>query len=103
VIVAHPGNSIYTAAKSAVEIFTRVLCKELKGHNITVNCIEPGAIATEQWLEGKSEEFLRTVSGVSPLNRLGTTEDVANVVAFLVSPQAEWINGQIIRVNGGFA
>jgi 3-oxoacyl-[acyl-carrier protein] reductase len=51
---AHPGYAIYSAAKSAVEVFTRVLCKELKGRNITVNCVAPGATATEQWLKGKS-------------------------------------------------
>ena len=100
---AHPGYAIYSAAKSAVEVFTRVLCKELKGRNITVNCVAPGATATEQWRKGKSEELLQTIANLSPLNRLGTPEDVARLVAFLVSPQGEWINGQIIRVNGGFA
>src|ERR1700720_2590770 len=100
---AHPGYAIYSAAKSAVEIFTRVLCKELKGRNITVNCVAPGATATEQWLKGKSEELLQTIANLSPLNRLGTPEDVAGLVAFLVSSQGEWVNGQIIRVNGGFA
>ena len=100
---AHPGYAIYGAAKSAVEVFTRVLCKELKGRNITVNCVAPGATATEQWRKGKSEQLLQTIANLSPLNRLGTPEDVAGLVAFLVSPQGEWINGQIIRVNGGFA
>jgi 3-oxoacyl-[acyl-carrier protein] reductase len=100
---AHPGYAIYSAAKSAVEVFTRVLCKELKGRNITVNCFAPGATATEQWLKGKSQELLQTIANLSPLNRLGTTEDIAGLVAFLVSPQGEWVNGQVIRVNGGFA
>jgi 3-oxoacyl-[acyl-carrier protein] reductase len=100
---AHPGYAIYSAAKSAVEVFTRVLCKELKGRNITVNCVAPGATATEQWLKGKSGELLQTIANLSPLNRLGTPEDIAGLVAFLVSPQGEWVNGQVIRVNGGFA
>jgi len=103
VFSAHPGYAIYSAAKSAVEVFTRVLCKELKGRNITVNCVAPGATATEQWLKGKSEELLQTIANLSPLNRLGTPEDIAGVVAFLVSPQGGWVNGQVIRVNGGFA
>jgi 3-oxoacyl-[acyl-carrier protein] reductase len=103
VFSAHPGYAIYSAAKSAVEVFTRVLCKELKGRNITVNCVAPGATATEQWLKGKSEELLQTIANLSPLNRLGTPEDIAGLVAFLVSPQGEWVNGQVIRVNGGFA
>jgi 3-oxoacyl-[acyl-carrier protein] reductase len=100
---AHPGYAIYSAAKSAVEVLTRVLCKELEGRNITVNCVAPGATATEQWLEGKSEELLQTIANLSPLNRLGTPEDIAGLVAFLVSSQGEWVNGQVIRVNGGFA
>jgi 3-oxoacyl-[acyl-carrier protein] reductase len=92
---AHPGYAIYSATKSAVEVFTRVPCKELKGQNITPNCVAPGATAMEQWLESNAT--------VSPLNRLGTPEDIAGLVAFLVSPQGEWVNGQVIRVNGGFA
>jgi 3-oxoacyl-[acyl-carrier protein] reductase len=103
VFTVHPGYAIYSAAKSAVEVFTRVLCKELKGRNITVNCVAPGATATEQWLKGKSGELLQTIANLSPLNRLGTPEDIAGLVAFLVSPQGEWVNGQVIRVNGGFA
>jgi 3-oxoacyl-[acyl-carrier protein] reductase len=99
---AHPGYAIYSAAKSAVELFTRVLCKELKGRNITVNCVAPGATVTERWLNDKSEELLQTIANLSPLNRLGTPEDIAGLVAFLVSPQGEWVNGQVIRVNGGF-
>jgi 3-oxoacyl-[acyl-carrier protein] reductase len=100
---AHPGYAIYSAAKSAVEVLTRTLCKELKGRDITVNCVAPGATATEQWLKGKSDDLLQTIAKLSPLNRLGTPEDIAGLVAFLVSPQAEWVNGQVIRVNGGFA
>jgi 3-oxoacyl-[acyl-carrier protein] reductase len=100
---AHSGYAIYSAAKSAVEVFTRVLCKELKGRNISVNCVAPGATATEQWLKDKSEELLQTIANLSPLNRLGTPEDIAGLVAFLVSPKGEWVNGQVIRVNGGFA
>jgi 3-oxoacyl-[acyl-carrier protein] reductase len=103
VLDAHPGYAIYSAAKSAVEVFTRALCKELKGRNITVNCVAPGATATEQWLKGKSEELLHNIANLSPLKRLGTPEDIAGLVAFLVSPQGEWVNGQVIRVNGGFA
>jgi 3-oxoacyl-[acyl-carrier protein] reductase len=103
VLDAYPGYAIYSAAKSAVEVFTRALCKELKGRNITVNCVAPGATTTEQWLKGKSEELLHTIANLSPLNRLGTPEDIARLVAFLVSPQGEWVNGQVIRANGGFA
>src|SRR5258708_7331961 len=77
---AHPGYAIYSAAKSAVEVFTRVLCKELKGRNITVNCVAPGATATGQWLKGKSEELLQTIATLSPLNRLGIPKYIACLV-----------------------
>jgi len=103
VFSAHPGYAIYSATKSAVEVFTQVLSKELKGRNITVNCVAPGATATEQWLKGKSDELLQAIANLSPLNRLGTPEDIAGVVAFLVGPQGGWVNGQVIRANGGFA
>lgn len=98
----HVGHGIYTASKSAVETLTRVLARELKGRRITVNCIAPGATATEDWLQGKPETLLETIAQLAPLERLGTPEDVANAVAFLASPQGEWINGQVIRANGGF-
>jgi NAD(P)-dependent dehydrogenase (short-subunit alcohol dehydrogenase family) len=67
------------------------------------HCVAPGATATEQWLKGKSEELLQTIANLSPLSRLGTPGDMAGLVAFFVSPQGEWVNGQVIRVNGGFA
>jgi 3-oxoacyl-[acyl-carrier protein] reductase len=100
---AHSGMTIYKAAKSAVETLTRGFAKELKGHNVTVNCIAPGATTTDQFMEGKTENILQNIANLSPLNRIGTPEDMANVVAFLVSKEAEWINGQIISLNGGFA
>jgi 3-oxoacyl-[acyl-carrier protein] reductase len=53
--------------------------------------------------KGKPEKLLHTIANLSPLNRLGTPEDLAGLVAFLVSPQGEWVNGQVMRVNGGFA
>jgi NAD(P)-dependent dehydrogenase (short-subunit alcohol dehydrogenase family) len=85
---AHPGYAIYSAAKSAVEVFTRVLCKELKGRNITVNCIAPGATAAEQWLKGKSQELLQTITNLSSLNRLGTSEDKVQSKNSKISTQA---------------
>jgi len=103
IVSTYPGFGTYDASKAAIEIFSRTLSKELKGKKVTVNCISPGAIATENWLKGKNEQVLKTISDLSPLERLGTPQDVANVVSFIVSQEGEWINGQIIRVNGGFA
>ncbi|SDR08053.1 SDR family oxidoreductase [Paraburkholderia tuberum] len=98
-----PGYGIYTATKAAVEAFTRVFAKELRGRNITVNAVAPGPIATALFLEGKTDEQIETFAKMPPLQRLGEPEDVAGVVAFLVGPDAGWVNGQVLRANGGLA
>ncbi|MGF6479803.1 SDR family oxidoreductase [Paraburkholderia sp. JPY419] len=98
-----PGYGIYTATKAAVEAFTRVFAKELRGRNITVNAVAPGPIATALFLEGKTDEQIETFAKMPPLQRLGEPEDVAGVVAFLVGPDASWVNGQTLRTNGGLA
>jgi 3-oxoacyl-[acyl-carrier protein] reductase len=98
----HPGHGAYNAAKSGVELLTRVFAKEMAGRRVTVNCVAPGATATDSWLEGKPPKMLEMIAGLSPLHRLGTPQDIAEVVGFLVTPEAEWINGQTIRLNGGF-
>lgn len=98
-----PGYAIYNATKAAVEAFTPVFAKELRGRNITVNAVAPGPVATELFLHGKSEEQIQQFAKMPPLQRLGQAEDIANVVAFLVGPDAGWVNGQILRANGGLA
>jgi 3-oxoacyl-[acyl-carrier protein] reductase len=98
-----PGYAIYNATKAAVEAFTHVFAKELRGRNITVNAVAPGPIATSLFLDGKTEEQIQTFAKMPPLQRLGQPEDVASVVSFLVSPDAGWVNGQILRANGGVA
>ncbi|XP_021741048.1 NADPH-dependent aldehyde reductase-like protein, chloroplastic, partial [Chenopodium quinoa] len=92
----------YAASKAAVETMTKILAKELKGSGITVNAVAPGPVATEMFLDGKSEEMIKKVVDECPLGRLGMVEDVAPVVGFLASDAAEWVNGQVIRVNGGY-
>ncbi|MPQ70830.1 MULTISPECIES: SDR family oxidoreductase [unclassified Pseudomonas] len=96
-----PGYAVYIASKAAVESFTHVFSKELRGRQITVNAVAPGPVATELFLHGKSEEQIQTFAKMPPLERLGQPEDIANVVSFLVSPAAGWVNGQILRANGG--
>jgi 3-oxoacyl-[acyl-carrier protein] reductase len=98
-----PGYAIYNATKAAVEAFTHVFAKELRGRNITVNAVAPGPIATSLFLDGKTEEQIQTFAKMPPLQRLGQPEDIASVVSFLASPDAGWVNGQILRANGGIA
>ena len=98
-----PGYAVYNATKAAVETFTQVFAKELRGRGITVNAVAPGPIATSLFLDGKTEEQIQAFARMPPLQRLGQPEDIASVVAFLASPDAGWVNGQILRANGGLA
>src|SRR3984893_13981931 len=93
--------SVYAATKSAVETMTAILAKELRGRNITVNAVAPGPVATDLFLNGKTPELIERLAKMNPMERLGTPEDIASVVAFLVGPDGGWINGQVLRANGG--
>ncbi|XP_059647311.1 NADPH-dependent aldehyde reductase-like protein, chloroplastic [Cornus florida] len=103
VALSPPGYGTYTASKAAVEAMVKILAKELKGTGITANCVAPGPVATEMFFDGKTEEMVKRVVDQCPMGRLGETRDVVPVVGFLASDAGEWINGQILRVNGGFA
>ncbi|KAA1006537.1 SDR family oxidoreductase [Paraburkholderia panacisoli] len=98
-----PGYAIYNATKAAVEAFTHVFAKELRGRNITVNAVAPGPIATSLFLDGKTDEQIQNFAKMPPLQRLGQPDDIASVVAFLAGADAGWVNGQILRANGGVA
>jgi 3-oxoacyl-[acyl-carrier protein] reductase len=97
----HPNYAVYTATKAGVEALTRTLMKELRGRNITVNAVAPGPIATALFYDGKPQSVIDHMTNLSPLQRLGTPEDVAGAVAFLAGPDGSWINGQVLRANGG--
>lgn len=92
---------MYIASKAAVESLTQVFAKEMRGRHITVNAVAPGPVATDLFLHGKSEEHIQTFARMPPLERLAQPEDISRVVSFLVGPDAAWVNGQILRVNGG--
>jgi 3-oxoacyl-[acyl-carrier protein] reductase len=92
---------VYAATKAAVETLTAIMAKEMRGRNITVNAVAPGPTATDLFLNGKSDELVERMSKMNPLERLGTPEDIANVVCFLAGPDGAWINGQVLRANGG--
>lgn len=99
--LAMPGYAVYAGSKAAVEIFTNIMAKELRGRNITVNAIAPGPTATDLFYQGKSEDLIEKFAKQAPLERLGQPDDIASVVAFLVSPEGSWVNGQTLRANGG--
>jgi 3-oxoacyl-[acyl-carrier protein] reductase len=97
----HPTYGIYAATKAAVEAMTHVLSKELRGRNITVNAVAPGPTATKLFLDGKPKDVIDHLAKLAPLERLGEPADVAAAVAFLAGPDGGWINGQVLRANGG--
>ena len=98
-----PTYGPYIASKAGVEGLVHVLANELRGRNVTVNAVAPGPVATELFLKGKSEEQIAELTKMPPLERLGKPEDIANVVSFLAGPDGGWVNGQVLRANGGFA
>ena len=98
--LAFPTYSAYAASKGAVEAMTLILARELRGRDVTVNAVAPGPVATPLFFEGKSQEDIDKSASGSPMERLGTPEDIAEVVAFLAGPQGHWVNGQVIRANG---
>lgn len=98
-----PGYGVYIASKAAVESLTQVFARELRGRRITVNAVAPGPVATALFFEGKTEQQIQTLASMPPLQRLGEPQDIASVVAFLVGADGGWVNGQVIRANGGLA
>ena len=100
--LALPTYTAYAATKGGVDAVTMILAKELRGRDVTVNAVAPGPTATPLFLDGKPQEAIDRLAAMSPLNRLGGPDDVAETVAHLAGP-ARWINGQVIYVNGGIA
>jgi 3-oxoacyl-[acyl-carrier protein] reductase len=96
----NPGQSNYAAAKAGVAGMTRALARELGSRGITVNCIAPGFIETDM-TASLPEEQQKALLGQIPLGHLGKPQDIAHAVAFIASPDAGYITGQEIHVNGG--
>jgi 3-oxoacyl-[acyl-carrier protein] reductase len=96
-----PTYAVYAATKAGVEAMTHVLAQELRGRNITVNAVAPGPTATALFLDGKPQEVVDHLSKLAPLERLGQPRDIAAAVSFLAGPDGAWINGQVLRANGG--
>ncbi|XP_066387012.1 NADPH-dependent aldehyde reductase-like protein, chloroplastic [Miscanthus floridulus] len=98
VAVLPPG---YAASNAAVEAMTRILAKEVAAKGITANVVAPGPVNTELFFAGKDEAFLERVK--KTIGRIAETTQIAPVVTFLASEASSWVNGQVIRVNGGVA
>ncbi len=96
----NPGQANYAAAKAGVAGMTRALARELGSRGITVNCVAPGFIATDM-TAGLPEDQQKTLLAQIPLGALGKPEDIAHAVAYLASPQAGYVTGQELHVNGG--
>ncbi|TPJ13339.1 SDR family oxidoreductase [Mesorhizobium sp. B2-7-3] len=96
-----PGYGVYAATKAAVEAMTHILAKELGARGITVNAVAPGPVETALFTDGKSAAQIEATAKMIPLGRLGQPDDIAGVVSFLAGPDSAWVNGQIMRANGG--
>jgi 3-oxoacyl-[acyl-carrier protein] reductase len=96
----NPGQANYAAAKAGVAGMTRALARELGSRGITVNCVAPGFIETDM-TASLPEEQQKALLGQIPLGHLGKPADIAHAVAFLASPQAGYVTGQELHVNGG--
>ncbi|MBU3028488.1 SDR family oxidoreductase [Zobellia galactanivorans] len=98
-----PTYGTYVATKSAVEQLTRIFSKEIGSRGINVNSVSPGPTNTELFMQGKTKETVDRLAALSPFQRIAETKDIAQVVAFLASDEAKWINAQNIGINGGMA
>jgi 3-oxoacyl-[acyl-carrier protein] reductase len=98
--IAFPDLVAYTASKGGIEMFTKVAAVELGPHKIRVNCVAPGAVEVER-TRLEDPDYAGTWGRITPLGRVGQPEDIGRVVAFLASPDAEFVTGQTIWVDGG--
>jgi 3-oxoacyl-[acyl-carrier protein] reductase len=99
--VGIPGGGPYTATKAAVESLVRSMAKELAARKIRVNAVAPGPVDTDLFHAGKTDEVKARSAALSPFNRIGQPDEVAEVVSFLASSKASWVHGQVIQPNGG--
>jgi 3-oxoacyl-[acyl-carrier protein] reductase len=98
---AAPGIGPYSATKAAVECLVRSMAKELAPRKVRVNAVAPGPVDTDLFRAGKTDEAKQRSAAMSPFNRIGTPDEIGEVVAFLASSKASWVHGQIVQPNGG--
>ncbi len=108
------NHALYSGSKAAVEAFVRCLALDMGDKQITVNCLAPGGVKTDMYVEAArkympnaedwtDEEVEKAVSSWSPLGRVGVPQDISRVLAFLVSEDGGWMNGQVVTISGGAA
>lgn len=99
-----PGYLQYTMCKAAVEQMVKVLQRDpsIGGpeRRIAINCVAPGATATELFLKGKSDEIIKRIGSLTPEGRIGQPDEVAEAITFLLTPASRWVRGQLVRING---
>jgi 3-oxoacyl-[acyl-carrier protein] reductase len=98
--LGNKGQSNYVAAKAGIEAMSKTLAREVGSKNITVNCVAPGFIETDM-LKDLDQDYLKMITGEIPLQRFGKTEEIASLVKFLSSDEANYITGQTVHINGG--
>ena len=96
-----PGTGPYSATKAAVESLVRAMSKELAGRRVRVNAVAPGPVDTDLFNAGKADEVKARMAAFSPFNRIGKPAEVAQVIRFLLSDEASWVQGQVVQPNGG--
>ncbi len=96
------GAAAYSTAKAAISTLTRAVAKEFSPHGIRVNCVSPGTVDTNYHRTFSTQTMLDSIAAATPMGRLGTPREVADVILFLCSDRSTFIQGQTIEVNGGF-
>lgn len=96
-----PNYLLYVSSKGAIEQMVRVLAKDLGAKGINVNAVSPGPTGTDLFFQGKSEELVTRIASSNPFQRIGEPVEIARGIVYLAGEGGKWVNGQVLRINGG--